>query len=339
MLIKKLTDTFGLPGFENEIRNVIKEEIKDYVDKMYVDKMGNLIAIKNENAKGKHIALGAHMDEVGLVVKGIDKDGYIKIDSWGADPRILVAKTVKIGKNKIPGVIGSRPIHLVKQADRKKAIKLDELYIDIGLSSKEETEKLVSLGDFIGFDSEFTEFGEHKIKAKALDDRVGCAIIIEMLKSDIPYKITAAFSVQEEVGLRGSFASANKVFADVILNLEGTVCSDTAGVKEHLHVTTQGEGPALSLSDRTSVYLKKYVNSIVKVAEKNNIKYQFRRTGMGGTDAANFHGSHGGTPVIGISVPCRYIHSPVSIMDKRDYEAMKLLVEKYIIAFNEEELF
>jgi len=340
MLIKKLTDANGLPTYEDEVRDAIKEEIKDYVDRMFVDRMGNLIAVKNENAPGRHIALSAHMDEVGMVVKSFDKSGVIKFRSWGVDPRVMLSKVVRIGKDKIPGVIGSKPIHMQKPDERKTNLELDKLYIDIGVDSDEEAKKCVEIGDYIAFDSEYHELGNHKIKAKALDDRVGCAAIIETLKANLPYKLTAVFCVQEEVGLRGSATASNHVFADLVLNLEGTVCADTWNtddMPEHLRVTVLGQGPAISLKDRTSIYLKKYYEQVIAVAEENNIPYQFRGSGAGGTDAFSYHVAHGGTPVVGLAVPCRYLHTPVSVCDIRDYENLVLLLNKFISKYNEEE--
>ena len=337
MLIKRLTDANGLPGFECEVREIIKEEIKSYVDEMYTDRMGNLIAVKNKNKEGRHIALSAHMDEVGLCVSHVDKDGYIRFHSWGVDARILPAKIVKIGKNRVTGVIGTKAIHLQEPQERTMALAIDKLYIDIGADSKEEAEKLVEVGDYVAFDSDYVEFGT-KIKAKALDDRVGCIAMIEALKSDYPHKLTACFVVQEEVGLRGSMISAYQINADLVLNLEGTISADTMGIKEHQTVNIQGNGPSISLIDRTSIYLKKYIDAIREVADKNNIPYQFRRSQMGGTDAANYHTAHGGTPVIGIAVPCRYIHSPVSIVDKRDLENFFKLIHKFIFAYGNGEV-
>ena len=330
MLIKKLTDACGLPGFEDEVRDIIKEELNGFADSIRIDKLGNLIAVKNENASGRHIALSAHMDEVGLCCRHIEKDGTIKFASWGVDQRLLPSTHVLVGPEKIPGVIGAKPIHLQKDEERKTVLDIDKLYIDIGCDKKEECEKLVNLGDFAAFDSKFVEFGENKIKAKALDDRVGCAAIIELFKMNLPNKLTGVFCVQEEVGLRGSAAAAFSVDADLAINFEGTVGADLEGIPAHEHVTTQGAGPALSLIDGTSVYLRKYIDEIVQVAEENDIPYQFRRTGMGGTDAFNFHVAKDGTPCIGIAVPCRYLHSPVSVMDKRDFENLVKLVKSYL---------
>jgi endoglucanase len=334
MLLKTLTDINGLPSYEDDIRAAIKSEIKDYADSMYTDRMGNLIAVKNEaENSGAHIALSAHMDEVGMVVTQIEKSGMIKFDTWGVLPKILLSKTVKIGKEQIPGVIGSKPIHLQKPEEREVIIELDKMYIDIGAVSKEDAEKYVEIGDYIAFDSEFREMGKHKIKAKALDDRLGCAAIIAIFKSDIPRKLTAVFCTQEEVGLRGSAVAANGISADIVINLEGTVCADSEDIDEHLRVTVSGEGPALSIRDSTSVYLKEYYKKMIDTAKKNSIPLQFRRTGAGGTDAVNYHTAGGGTPVIGLAVPCRYLHTPVSMCDLRDYENMIVLVKAFIFEY------
>jgi endoglucanase len=336
-LLKKLTDACGLPGFEDEVRNIIKEELQGHVDSMHIDRMGNLIAVKNgsggsgENGKGgKHIALSAHMDEVGLCVNHINADGSLRFESWGVDQRLLPSMRVLVGEKKLIGVIGTKPIHLQKPEERGTVVTLDNLAIDIGCEKKEEAEKLVNLGDFVAFDSQFVEFGEASIKAKALDDRVGCAAMIEILKMGLPAKITAIFCTQEEVGLRGSAVASKTLDADLVINLEGTIGADLEGIPEHEHVTTQGAGPSISLIDRSSVYQRKYIDDIVHVAEKNGIPYQYRRTGMGGTDAGNYHKEAGGRPCIGLAVPCRYIHSPVSVMNRNDYENLVKLVAAYI---------
>jgi endoglucanase len=337
MLIERLTNANGLPLWEDEVRDIIRDEIKDYADKIHIDRLGNLIAVKNENAAGKHIALSAHMDEAGIVIKHIEKNGMLKFASWGVDPRVLVSKVVKIGKNRLNGVIGSKPRHLQELEERNVALTLGQLYIDIGVDSGEEAEKLVSIGDYAAFDSELREFGDNKLKGKAFDDRVGCAAIIELLKSELPYKLTAVFTAQEEVGLRGAAAAANQVEADIVISLEASICADTPGVEDQSRATILGGGPAISMMDAGSIFIKKYIELAVDVAKANNIPFQFRGTAKGGTDAARFHTARGGTPVIGLEVPCRYIHSPVSVIDKSDYENFLLLIKKIIIRLNEED--
>ena len=329
-LLKKLTAIDGLPSWEDDIRAAIREELEGHVDSMRTDRLGNVIAVKNEKADGPHIGLSAHMDEVGLIVKKIEKSGLIKFGAWGVLPKTLLSKTVRIGKEQVPGVIGAKPIHLQKPSERETVLDIDSIYIDIGATSKEDAEKYVGPGDYIALDGEFRELAEFKIKAKALDDRLGCAAIIEVLRSDTPKKLTAVFCVQEEVGLRGSATAANQIFADLVINVEGTVCADSEDIDEHLRVTTHGLGPALSIIDRTSVYLKKYYDKMIETANSEGIPIQFRRSGASGTDARSYHQAHGGTPVIGIAVPCRYIHTPVSMCDRRDYENLVALLKAFI---------
>ncbi len=335
MLIKRLTEANGLPGWEKEVREIIKEELKGHVDSLTTDRLGSVIAVKNADKPGRHLGFSAHMDEVGLIVKSIDASGLMKFSSWGVDLRVLPAKTVTVGTNRVPGVIGTKPIHLQEKEESKNAVKIDDLYVDIGAKSKEEAEKLVSPGDFVAFESSFEEFGEYKIKAKALDDRVGCAILIELLKSDYPYKMTAIFNTQEEVGCRGSAAAAYGVHCDLYINVEGTVCADTAWVEDFKTVNILGKGPSISLMDKVSIYQKKYIEALVSVAEENNIPFQYRRTSVGGTDGGNLHLAHSGTPVIGLAVPCRYIHSPVSVMDKRDFDNALKLLKAFTTSYNE----
>ena len=342
MLLKKLTESYGLPGFEDEVRSIIIEELKGHIDSYIIDRMGNLIVTKNKNYKEKHIALSAHMDEVGFFVKGITKKGAIKFVPWGVDVRLLPSMHVVIGKNKIRGVMGTRPIHLQTEENRAKTVKLKDISIDIGVTSKEEAEKLVNVGDFIGFVSDYVEFGEGKIKAKSLDDRAGCACLIEVLKSNIKERVTGIFVVQEEIGLRGSSAAAYTLLMgdkpSVLINLEATIGADVSGIDKQLHATTQGAGPAISIMDRTSIYRRAYIDEVVRVAEKKNIPYQFRRSGMGGTDAGSYHSAADGIACVNIAVPCRYIHSPVSILTKSDYENYVKLVKEVIEEGNFDEI-
>ncbi|MCD5413822.1 MAG: M42 family metallopeptidase [Clostridiales bacterium] len=332
MLLKKLTESFGASGDEGEVRKIIKEELNDVVDEYRVDIMGNVFATKkSKNKNAPHVIICAHMDEVGLMVKGIDSDGYIKFASIGGiDPRVLVSKAIYIGKDKISGIIGSKAIHLQTADESSKAIPMDKLYIDIGCTNKKETEKLVSLGDYIYFDSKYVEFGSNSIKAKALDDRVGCAIIIELLKLELPITVTGVFTVQEEVGLRGAAVAANQVDSDLAIILEGTLCADIYDEDPHLEVTNFGAGPAISIMDRTSIYNRTLVDSLVDTAKENNIPWQYRRSGSGGNDAGRFHVAKSGTPSLSVAVPCRYIHSAVSVMNRDDFINTKKLILKYI---------
>lgn len=331
MLLKKLTEANGVSGNEKEVRDIIIEEIKDYVDDIKVDRIGNIIAYKKGTIETPKVMIAAHMDEVGLIVTKINKSGLISFKPVGGlDQRILVSKAVKIGKDRISGVIGAKPIHLQKSHERSKALNYNQLYIDIGSKSSEHTEKIVQIGDYIAFDSEYVEFGDNLVKAKALDDRVGCSILIDLLKTDTKISIYAAFTVMEEVGLVGAGPAAYEIDPDVGIVLEGTTCADATDVESHLQSTNVGKGPAISLMDRTTIFNKKFRNIIVDVAKENSIPYQFRRSSVGGNDSGRIHIAKEGAITTTLSVPCRYIHSPISVMSKDDYENTGKLLKKVI---------
>lgn len=269
MLLKELTEASGVSGNEKEVRDLIISEIKDYVDSYKIDRLGNIIAYKKGKDIGKKIMITAHMDEVGLMIKDIDKDGFLKFMTVGGiDKRILVSKPVLVGKDKLPGVIGAKPIHLQKPDERTRALNIDELYIDIGARSKEEAERYVSIGDYVIFDSEYVEFGQGLVKAKALDNRVGCSLLIKLIKEIKDLSFYAVFTVMEEVGLVGAGPAAYEVDPDYAIILEGTLCYDMPKLDTHLIPTYLNKGPAISLIDRTTIYNKDFRNKIVEIAKK-----------------------------------------------------------------------
>ncbi|WP_077367596.1 M42 family metallopeptidase [Anaerosalibacter sp. Marseille-P3206] len=320
MLLKELTEAFGVSGNEKEVRDLILNEIKDFVTDIKVDKIGNIIAYKKGKIDSPKLMITAHMDEVGLMITGIDNSGLLKFTTVGGiDKRILVSKTVRIGKNKINGVIGSKPIHLQDKDEWSKALDIKNLYIDIGVNTKEEAEKLVSIGDYVMFNSEYIEFGNNLIKAKALDNRVGCSVLIDLLKEETDLSFYGVFTVMEEVGLVGAGPAAYSVEPDISIILEGTLCADTPGTEDHMIPTKLGHGPAISLMDRTTLFDVNLRQKIVSIAKENNIPYQFRKTTFGGNDSGKIHLAKKGSVTSTISVPCRYIHSPVSVMSKKDY--------------------
>jgi endoglucanase len=339
MLLKQLTEASGISGNEKEVRDFIISEIKDYVDSYKIDRIGNIIAYKKGKENSNKLMVTAHMDEVGLLVKEIDGMGLIKFMTVGGiDKRILVSKPVLIGKEKIAGVIGAKPIHLQKKEERTKALEFDELYIDIGSNSKEETERLVSIGDYVSFSSDYIEFGEGMIKAKALDNRVGCSLLINLIKEIKDTSFYAVFTVMEEVGLVGSGPAAYEVDPDISLVLEGTICYDMPKLDTHMIPTFINGGPAISLIDRTTVFNSKFREAIVDIAEKNNIPYQYRKTSMGGNDSGKVHTTKNGSITTTISVPCRYIHSPTSVMSKSDYDNTYKLLKAILVELEKEAL-
>ena len=332
MLLEKLSMAHGPSGYEGDVRNIIKEEIRPYVDEIKVDLMGNIIAHKKGN--GPKVLLDAHMDEVGFIITKYNEDGTLKFASLGGvNAKVAPCKVVYIGKNKIKGVIGLKPIHLQSAKERTSALSYDDYCIDIGSNSKEETKKSIALGDYAIFDTVFGEFGDGLLKGKAFDDRVGCAVLIEALKENYNCDLYAAFTVQEEVGDRGAFISSYEVQPDIGLALEGTICADVANVPKHLRATEIGKGPAISMMDRTSIFDRELTEKIMQVAEDSNIPYQRRRATAGGNDAGAMVSTGVGAKVATISVPCRYIHSSVSVISKDDFENTTKLVKAWLKSF------
>jgi putative aminopeptidase FrvX len=331
MFLKELTELSGVSGCEYEVRNYIKTKLKEIGCEFYVDKIGNVIA-HNKGRKNKTIMVAAHMDEVGLMVSHIDSDGFIKFQAVGGiDPRVLNSKVVYVGENKIPGVIGAKAIHLMTQDERGKSVPIDKLYIDIGTSSKSETEKLVSIGDYVTFKSEYVEFGDNLVKAKALDDRAGCSALLELLTMKLDADFYAVFTVMEEVGCRGAQTAAFQLEPDYAIILEGTVCADMPEVDDASKVTLIGKGAALSYMDSSTLYDIDEIRRVEQIAKKNNISYQLRNSSAGGNDAGVIHKTKEGSKVVAISIPCRYIHSSVNVASLDDYKNVVSLAKAVIL--------
>jgi putative aminopeptidase FrvX len=329
MFLEKLSNASGASGYEGEVRDIIKEVIKDYVDEIKVDRMGNIIAHKK--GAGKKVIIDAHMDEVGFIITGYNEDGTLRFSALGGiSSKIIPAKVVLVGENKITGVIGLKAIHLQSAEERKKPISYSDCCIDIGSNSKEETRKLIDLGEFAVFNTQFNDFGEGLIMGKAFDDRAGCDVLISILKENYNCDLYGVFNVQEEVGERGAFVAAYGVKPDIGIALEGTICADMPNVPKHLRATEIGKGPAISIMDNTSIFNAAISKEIIRVAEENKIQYQLRRAVAGGNDAGAIHMSGIGAAVATVSVPCRYIHSSISIASKTDLENTKKLMIKYL---------
>lgn len=321
-MLKEYAAAFGVSGCEGEIRNIIKKNVEKIGD-VSIDRIGNLIVHKKGN--GKKVMIAAHMDEVGFIVTNILKDGRIKFSPVGSiDSRILPSKRVIFYKNSIKGVIGAKPIHLQPIDERKNPFLLKDLFIDIGAESFEEASKYVRVGDYAVFESEYIEF-EEIIKCKALDDRAGCALVTEAIKEYYGLDLYAAFTVQEEVGLRGAEVASKAIMPEIAIVVEGTTCADIVK-NERDFVTSLGLGPAISIMDRTSAANINLVKRIVDIAKNNNIPFQYRKGSVGGNDAGIIHKAGRGCITATISVPTRYIHSPVSMINKGDFEnTLKLL--------------
>ena len=331
--LEKLSKASGVTGREEEVADLMKKLLKPYVDEIKEDSLGNVIGIKKGKKNSPKIMLAAHMDEIGLVIKTITKEGFLHFAKLGGiDDRILLAQKVLVYTEKGPlhGIIGSRPPHIQKEEERKKVISYDELFIDIGAANQEEAKKMgVKIGDPVGFDVEFSRIKKDIVIGKALDDRVGCAIMIEALKrlEKTECTIYAVGTVQEEVGLRGAMTSAFSISPDVGLAIDVTVAGDTPGVKENEAPIAIKKGPSITIADSGMIVPPKILRLLTDVAEENKIPYQLETGLAGSTDAARILLTKEGIPSGVISVPTRYIHSPTSLLSLEDVEnAVKLLV-------------
>lgn len=332
MLLQRLCETHGVSGNEQEVRKILLKEIEACADEITIDIMGNLIVRKRSaNDSAPKVMVCAHMDEVGLIISEITDKGYLKFKTVGGiDARVLVGKKVVVGKSRVNGVIALKAVHLQTEDERKVAVKAKDLYMDIGTKSRQEAEELVSLGDYAAFDTEFSEFGEGLFKAKALDDRCGCAILAKLFQGNYDCDLYACFTVQEEVGCRGAKIAANRISPDIALIIEATSCSDIAGVDPHLQVTTLGGGAAVSIMDAASYSDKKLIKTLFRLAEQRAIPVQYKRTTLGGNDAGAVQTSGIGVRTAVVSVPCRYLHSPVSVISRTDYKAVYDLAHAFL---------
>ena len=296
-----------------------------------VDARGNLLCHKKgKKPAQKRVMITAHMDEAGFMLTGIREDGLLRFANVGEiDSRVVLGKAVRIDSEVI-GVIGTKPIHLQTREEQDRPMPLDQLYIDIGASTKEEAEKLVSVGDYVSFRSDWREFGAGLVKAKALDDRVGCMTLMSLLENDYPCDITCAFTVQEEIGLRGAACVGHNVEADEAIVLEGTTSNDLGDVPSHLRVCRVGAGVAISFMDRASVSSRPVWQKLRDAAEEEGVAWQFKQSVSGGNDAGAIQLSRDGVPTGVLSVPCRNIHSGASVAAFSDIEAQYRLADSYL---------
>ncbi len=333
-LLKKLTDAPGISGFEDGIRDVMIGELKGHVDDIEVDNMGNMISTKKGKEGSKKVMLAAHMDEIGLMVRYIDKDGFIKFSKIGGiNDQMLLNQEVTIytSKGELIGVIGSKPPHRMKESERKKILGYEDMFIDIGAADREEAEKMVAVGDAIIINQNFAELGKSLVKAKALDNRVGCAVLIEVMKQlESDATVYGVATVQEEVGLKGAKTSAFKLDPDMALVLDVTISGDHPGIKEEEAPAKAGKGPVIVLADasgRGLITHPKVKELLTSVADEEKIPYQLEVSEGGTTDASVIHLTREGIPTGVISPASRYIHTPVSVVNVEDVEnAVKLIL-------------
>ena len=332
--LKTLCLLNGTSGREERVRAYILERLQGKAD-VTVDPLGNVIAFVRgkERAKNK-VMLSAHMDEVGFIITGITDEGYLRFDTVGGiDPKVVVGRLVTVGEEELPGVIGIKAIHLTEGDEGKTVPALSKCMIDIGAASKKDAMQHVCVGDSAYFVSDYKELGEHKIKAKAIDDRFGCSVMLDMIDKGVDYDATFAFLVQEEIGLRGATAAAYTVSPDYAVVLEATTAADVAGVPDAEKVCVQGEGAVVSFMDRSTLYDRALFKDAFALAKAKNIPVQTKTTVAGGNDAGAIHKSGGGVKTICVSLPCRYIHSATSVADKRDMTACRAMAEALLNAY------
>ncbi|MDE0633603.1 MAG: M20/M25/M40 family metallo-hydrolase [Caldilineaceae bacterium] len=320
-LLEKLSKARGVAGHEGAVRAILREELAPFVEDLSVDSIGNLIARKGgpDAADQNRVMLAAHMDEVGGMVMRANSDGTVKFRSVGGlDPRILPGKRVTIGPQAVPGVILRAP-HAARSG--RRVVPISDLLIDTGGAGGIEP------GDMITFESGYEQYGK-LLKGKAFDDRVGCYILAELLKSEFPCELVGVFTVQEEIGLRGAGVAAYTVQPDVAVALEGTVADDLPKQNDVSPTTQLGKGPAISVMDRSAHADRRLVRILTETASDHDIPWQIKQPGVGGTDVGTIHLARAGVPAVAVAVPCRYIHTPAALMDPEDVKNTIQLMSK-----------
>ena len=318
-LLEKLCNVIAVSGDEAEVRKIVLEEIRPHADEVRVDALGNVLATRRgRGRKRTRLMLDAHMDEVGLMIVDEDGEGLYRFEAIGGiDARHLVGKQVFVGKDHTPAVIGAKPVHLMNGEERTRKVPLDALRIDVGLSGK------AKVGDRAGFATRFRRVGP-SIMAKAIDDRIGVATLIELFRQPPPnIDLCAAFSVQEEIGLRGAKVAAQYFKPDLAIAIDSTPAHDLPmhdGSENTSYNTKLGLGPAIYVADGSTLHDPRLVRFLRETAEAEGIPYQIRQPGGGGTDSGAIQRSLAGIPTVSVSVPHRYTHSPVSLARVDDWK-------------------
>jgi len=338
VMLKELTDAKGIAGNESEPREVMKSYIEPYADELFQDGLGSLIAKKTGDSNGPKIMVAGHLDEVGFMISKIDSKGFLSfqpVGGWWS--QVMLAQRVTIvtrSKGSVTGVIGSKPPHILTPEARKKPVEIKDMFIDIGATSEEEVKSWGILpGDMVVPYFEFTVMNNEKyLLAKAWDNRIGCAIAIEVLKAlkdeSHPNIVFGVGAVQEEVGLRGAKTATSKIQPDIGFAVDVGIAGDTPGVTSKEATGTMGDGPQIVLYDASMVAHKGLRDLVVDTAEEKGIPYQFETIPGGGTDAGSIHISANGVPALAVCIATRYIHSHAAMLHRDDFEnTVKLIVE------------
>jgi len=326
-LLERLSNVCGVSGDEAEVRRIVLDEIRPYADEISVDTMGNVLAIKRgQDDKLMRVMLAAHMDEVGFMLTHDEGKGIFRFAQvGGVNSHFIAGKPILVGPNHIPGIIGVTPIHLTKKKAQKRPIPLDDLRIDLGLDNNHN----IKIGARGAFATRFRK-QDNSLFGKALDDRLGVASLIELLKyAPANIDLLAAFTVQEEVGVRGASVAAYQCQPDMAIVLDSTPARDIPGDSDReskSYNTHLDAGPAIYISDRGTISDPRLIRHIISTAEAEGLPYQIRQPGGGGTDAGGIHKQKGGIPAVSVSVPGRYLHTPISIARISDWESSLRLV-------------
>lgn len=331
--LKTLCSQSGPSGCEDEVREYLKREAEPYADRMEVLANGSLLVFRRGRRALRHtVMLCAHMDEVGMMVSHIEDDGCLRFQFvGGVDRRVMIGKKVFVGAGKLPGIVGMKPIHLTTDEEEETVPKRKELYVDVGARSKAEAEKLTFLGDYISFGGGCTELQNGMLRMKALDDRVGCAVLLETLKQkELPVDAWFAFTVQEEIGGRGAHASSHHLRPDLALVVEGTTAADLPGSSGAERVCSPGQGPVIPFMDRSTIYDRDLLRLLREAADERGIPWQTKTRIAGGTDAQAIQKACSGCKVGALSAALRYIHSPSSVGCAKDFEQMQTVLYGFL---------
>ena len=322
-LLKEICEVAGTSGFEQRIREIVLREVTPLVDKVSIDNMGNVVALKKGKGN-KKVMVGAHMDEIGFIVTHIDENGFLRFHTLGGfDPKTLTAQRVIVhGKKDLIGVMGSKPIHVMSAEERTKMPKTTDYFIDLGMPKK-EVEKIVTIGNPITRQRELIEMG-NCVNCKSIDNRVSVFILIETLRrlKSVPYDVYGVFTVQEEVGIRGANAATLAVQPDFGFGLDTTIAYDVPGASPQEMITKLGEGTGIKIMDSSTICDYRMVDYMKKTADKNKIKWQPEILPAGGTDTSGIQRMTPGGSIAGaISIPTRHIHQVIEMADKDDIQA------------------
>ena len=338
--LKKLCGLCGTSGREHAVRAYILDELKKLnlpEDAVRVDRSGNvLVHKKGASAAKRKVLYSAHMDEVALMITYIHEDGTLAFDMVGGiNAAAVIGRQVQVGEHRINGVIGCKPVHLLSKDERTKPADMHSLYCDIGTASKAQTEALIRPGDIIYFCGDAQDFGDDSLMGKAIDDRLGCLILLDMIRSDLPYDTDFSFVVQEEVGLRGAGAAAAQIDPEIAVIFEATTAADIAGSVGADRCCELGKGAVISFVDGRTIYDKALYDLAVNLCEQNSIAWQTKTKIAGGNDAGAIQSAGNGARVLAVSVPCRYLHAPYSVIRHADAECCEKLASALISALQE----